>query len=307
MKVQLVAPSLFLVIAGSACVLPKGYAGPNPPDSGPLDDAGCYDGLSSCAGSCVDLQRDNQNCGACGVRCGDDAGEPIEACSAGRCCLGNHCPTILASGQSTPGAIAVDTSSVYWVNNGCVNGDGGSCRATLMSVPLGGGGSTTLYSGPGLIGNIVLDSSAIYWPEAWDVETVAHGALMKASLEGGAATRLLSGSIGYVAVESPNLYWTDDSSGLITAPLMQLLDGGSPIILARNGIHWAPMSIAVDASNVYWLAGFGLYSPGTFWLMKVARAGGATTTIVERHDFFGASPSTRQVPIGAKASNRVRS
>lgn len=50
-------------------------------DAGPT----CGAGQLACGGSCVNTEKDVNNCGACGKTCGSD-----EACEAGKCAL--HCP-----------------------------------------------------------------------------------------------------------------------------------------------------------------------------------------------------------------------
>jgi sugar lactone lactonase YvrE len=74
-------------------------------------------------------------------------------------------PTTLASGQSTPNGIALDTASVYWTNSG----DG-----TVMKVPLGGGTPATLASGQSSAGSIAVDATSVYW-----VNNTANGTVMK--------------------------------------------------------------------------------------------------------------------------------
>jgi hypothetical protein len=65
-------------------------------DSGPT----CGAGQLTCGGSCVNAQKDVNNCGACGKACGAD-----EACEAGKCAL--HCP----AGTAVCGTRCVDTAT----------------------------------------------------------------------------------------------------------------------------------------------------------------------------------------------------
>lgn len=63
-------------------------------------DASCAAGLVACGASCVDLQTDDGNCGACGLVCST-------TCTAGRCietiAMGLHAVSL-----------ATDGSYVYW-------------------------------------------------------------------------------------------------------------------------------------------------------------------------------------------------
>ena len=76
------------------CVTPTG-GGSTPPDT-------CNTGLTDCAGSCVDTQKDNSNCGSCGYACNTGAGE---SCQSGKCSAG--CPT----GKTDCNGSCVDTQS----------------------------------------------------------------------------------------------------------------------------------------------------------------------------------------------------
>jgi hypothetical protein len=67
---------------------------------------------------------------------------------------GGGTPTTLASGQSYPGGIAVDATSVYWSNGG---------SGTVMKVSTGGGTPTTLASGQSDPYRIAVDATFVYW------------------------------------------------------------------------------------------------------------------------------------------------
>ncbi|WP_224241333.1 MXAN_6577-like cysteine-rich protein [Hyalangium gracile] len=69
----LVAVGVGVVVAGGVAAFLALRDGEPPP-------AGCPVGQSSCAGECVDLQVDGQNCGRCGGTCGPD-----QRCQAGIC------------------------------------------------------------------------------------------------------------------------------------------------------------------------------------------------------------------------------
>jgi hypothetical protein len=71
-------------------------------------------------------------------------------------------PTVLASGQQGPIAIAVDATSVYWTNNN-----------TVMKVALDGGAPVTLASGQHTAAGIAVDPTSVYWAD------YGTGAIMK--------------------------------------------------------------------------------------------------------------------------------
>jgi len=72
---------------------------------------------------------------------------------------GSAAPSLIASNQFAPAAIAVDASDVYWLNAG---------DNSLHAAPIAGGPARTLYLGtPGVltIGDLALDATGIYWVE----------------------------------------------------------------------------------------------------------------------------------------------
>ena len=94
--------------------------------------------------------------------------------------LAGGTPVTLASAQDGPYAVAVDTTSVYWVDYGNEN-DG-----TVRSVPLAGGTPTTLASNQSHPVGIAVDAANVYW-----INDGPAGAVMKVATGGGAPSHLL--------------------------------------------------------------------------------------------------------------------
>jgi hypothetical protein len=80
--------------------------------------------------------------------------------------LAGGAPSTLASGQANPTGIAVDATSIYWVN-----GDEDIAvlpvTGSVVKVPLGGGTFITLASGQANPVAIAIDATSIYYLTDW--------------------------------------------------------------------------------------------------------------------------------------------
>jgi sugar lactone lactonase YvrE len=302
-----------------------------PLDSGP-DAPSCATGRTPCDGTCVDLQNDNANCGGCGLAC-------VPGCNQGRCTVtlatpgvvvstgltvdatrvywtdwdagviasvpvagGN--PTTLATGQTRPGAIAVDAAHVYW-----------STETSLMTAPLAGGSTTTLVSSAPDIGQLVASAGRVYgttptaifsafagmpttsptpmvtgasgmynlaiagaqpfWSTATSSATSLDGALLTQAPGTGTTITLASGlgQCGGLALGADTIYFTDTTRGLV---MKVASSGGTPVVLASK--QPGPGNVAVDATSIYWT------NSGDDTLMKVPLAGGTPVTLATAPD-----------------------
>jgi hypothetical protein len=185
-------------------------------------------------------------------------------------------PVTLVPGapHSTPGEpgsvyyLAIDATSVFWVNNGYDVDGGVGGRGALLKMPLGGGAQITLGQAPST--PITLDATNIYFGDS-DCPTdsgscVCDGgqcpwAMVKMPLDGGTPTTLASGLMGGVpgiAVDDENLYWTNcGACNEATKPPMNgtvlkvPLSGGRVTTMASR--QALPQAIAVDKTSVYWI------------------------------------------------------
>ena len=191
--------------------------------------------------------------------------------------------------QQHPVSLAVDSTSVYWGDDG--NGtvvkarlDGGTpvplgegiaqgvgpvvvdaIRAYfwaplhgLMSVPVDGGRYTTLVSdddSTATISDLAVADGVVYW----SADDADASALMSIPAGGGAATALVTGQqgIGSIATDGANVYWTTcGSPGCATGRVMKVqVGGGTPVVVASGWPHSGQGAVAVDARSVYWTSG----------------------------------------------------
>jgi hypothetical protein len=160
----------------------------------------------------------------------------------------------LATDQSFPEGIAVNATNVYWAN-----ASGGS----VMSVHLNGGTPVTVATGQPQPKQVELDSTNVYWSNGALV--AAPATIMKLPLTGSGSpsTVVTAQDLGGFAIDSLNVYWTDDGAGTV---MQKPLAGGNAITLSSG--QPLVFAIAVDAQNVYWID----YGGGK--LMKAPIGGG---------------------------------
>jgi hypothetical protein len=145
--------------------------------------------------------------------------------------------TTLASGMSSQyssvQAIAIDSSSVYWVDQ-----QGG----TVNKVDKNGGSVTVLASGLSLPYSIAVDSTSVYW-----TENGQNGAVKKVGINGGSVTTLATRSWpNAIALDASagNLYWAETSS-----IVKIVVSGGTVTTVAQSA---SANSLVVDSTSLYW-------------------------------------------------------
>jgi hypothetical protein len=118
-------------------------------------------------------------------------------------------PATFAAGQY-PEAIAVDSSYVYWVNDGDAVG--------ITRAPLDGGAPVSLVTGLTSPTYLAVDDTNLYWT------SVNGGLVMKLPLAGGPPVVLAHGQNGpwTVAVDDTSVYWTNSAEGTEDGTVMKL-------------------------------------------------------------------------------------
>jgi hypothetical protein len=207
--------------------------------------------------------------GACEGGAGEECSNPCDGV-----CMGGRCLTTLSSSTyNTLGAIAVDGTSVYFVNGGVPTGS----TPGIDKLPTSGGSSTGITSGQTAPSALALDASHVYWTTWGDAGT--GGTLKSAPTGGPPSTTLASNLSGpaAVAVDAVNVYFTEGTAGRVSkVPLA----GGTPVVLASDLAF--PGAIAVDAQDIYWVENGtdGRPSPaGDTKIVSMPIGGGARTTL----------------------------
>jgi hypothetical protein len=141
-------------------------------------------------------------------------------------------PRTIAFNPGNPTALALQGGSIFWTDDQ---------NKRVMAMKLGSHHSTELASGAQGYRNLAVDEAYAYWTDT------DAGMVSKVALDGGKPVTLASGQDGpaAIAVDRGQVYWTTR-----TAVMQLSLHGGTPRSLATDG-H--PVSIALNASSVYWL------------------------------------------------------
>ncbi len=265
-------------------------------DAGSADasDAGSADAADAADSSCSFSDTNPLNCGRCGHSCcgstcvggvcqpsiisqGSSPGVPAvdpsyiywpdaqNTADGGimRAPKDGGAAVALTPGQNNPFAVAVDSTSVYWVtysNNPPSYGG-------VFSAPVGGGAVVPLVpTGESWANAILVNGAGIFWDD------YASNQIRTAGLDGSAPTTLAGSAVGVdtpqqMAIDGQYVYWSNRFAFTIQkAPL-----GGGGLVNLATGQD--PVAVAVNSVNVYWAN----YSTGT--IQKAPLAGGAASVV----------------------------
>ncbi len=177
-------------------------------------------------------------------------------------------PTTLASGENSPGSLALDAANVYWTVTAQSSPVSGGA---VMKLPLAGGAPTTLVSGLSTPKGIAVQGANVYW-----VEGLEDGAVKTVPVNGGTPTMLAAEQWPIaIAADAESLYWTalGSTSTFGDGRVMKMpLAEGTPTTLVA-ALNSAPESIAINATGVYWA------DTDAKAIMRVPLAGGAATVL----------------------------
>jgi sugar lactone lactonase YvrE len=150
--------------------------------------------------------------------------------------VGGGNATTLASLGTMPVGIAVDATSVYWLDG------------KLKQVSIGGGGVTVLSPAAGL--SLAVYGSSVYWTD-W-----SGGSVMKCAIAACVPTMLASGQSypDALAVDGTNVYWANWGTNFNQrkdGTVMKVALGGGAATQLASHQHF-PWGIAIDGTSVYW-------------------------------------------------------
>jgi hypothetical protein len=219
---------------------------------------------TTCGSTCVDLQTDKNNCGACGHTC--------EAGCSGALCT----PTVLTSGLGAPHAILVHGTTLYVANHGGVS-------VQMMST-LDGTGLKNFAASQLFPDRLATDGTSVFWTADANVATDPGGSIgfgsiaqtqcapgytycfLARNLPSPYGIALQGGTIFVTTLDATNNgptgcagAWT---SSVLSCPastgcaVTACATSGGPTVLASGQTQLA--GIAADAQNVYW-ADFGAH------------------------------------------------
>ena len=243
---------------------------------------------STCAPACGECQAcsPTQVCEPASGACTDD-GNPctLDTCGGGACthpaaqdgtpCAGGSCaggtcqqdtsPETLASGLDSPWAIAVDDTSVYFVENDNTEG-------TVSKVGKTGGAVVPLATGLSEPCAIAISATDVFWLER---NGGSGGILGRVSKGGGAAVPLtaeLHNAQNHLALDGSYVYFGDGKAGGGGAIRRIAMAGGPLETLVDTGIVNLATAIDVDDAWVY-------FENDSGQIKRVPKAGGTVETV----------------------------
>ncbi len=210
-----------------------------------------------CGSTCVNLQTDTSNCGACG-----------KTCETG--CAGGYCkPTQLASGLGAPHGVLLNGSSIYVALYGTIN--------VIFMSKVDGTGLKNFGTNSIQPDRLASDGTTLYWTSDVNINNTPGGSIWEETFAQTMcnATNFdcyfvseLPSPYG-ITVQGSNMFFTTQDAvnngpsacaGLWTSSVLQCPKGGcnltncvgspGPTVLAANQTKLA--SITADATNVYW-------------------------------------------------------
>ncbi|HEU4539211.1 MAG TPA: hypothetical protein VFS00_34055, partial [Polyangiaceae bacterium] len=184
-------------------------------------------------------------------------------------------PTVLASGQELPLDVAVDGTSVYWVNAT----DFALGPSAIRSTPKAGGGAVTdVAAGIPDLGDFELDATRVFWGQG--AAAPDAGGVRSTPKSGGAVTDLLEGArVFQIALEGDDVYVASPDAGGRLLKLPKAGGAATTLAVVGPGLDNVP-ALAPGGDKLF-------FSQSTFdvacdgRVSFVPKAGGAAVTVAD--------------------------
>jgi sugar lactone lactonase YvrE len=177
--------------------------------------------------------------------------------------------TVMATGQTSPGSLALSASKAYWTI-GLGSGFDGAIMSTDLSSM--GGSGTPLLASQGLPLSIALDATHAYFTAYQDPSNPNGGAVVRVPIAGGPRQVLAWEQLRpqSVNVDDQDVYWVnfggynvDNTYLQNTGTVLRIAPSGGAVTVMASGQN-GPLALIVDANNIYWtnsVAGTLVYLP----------------------------------------------
>ena len=208
----------------------------------------CNPGDSLCGGACVDEQTNDANCGGCGLSCST-------TCTVGECVV------VLASwgSETTPG-LGVSSTDVYWASaiDGGESGTVAGANGRILTVPIGGGVTTTLASGQPVCGHLTVHGEIAYWNTS-AIGSETTGAIVSAPLATGNPSTIVSIPLhaNSIAADDAYVYWMNAGlmkaslDGLTVTTLVPSTGGANDLVLSTTNAFWTSGNFVMTATPTH--------------------------------------------------------
>ena len=196
----------------------------------------------------------------------------VMSCAIGGCAR----PTVMATGQDNPIAIALDSVNVYWTNGGSNND-----ASSVAKCPVAGCVQPTVLTSLSCAEGLAVDSTDVFFIGC------SQPAAMRCTLAGCGAPATLTvfqsadfAADSAIVVQSGKVYWTERFGANAS--------GGAVVSCAANGcaapttvvslaVGYVQQGLAVDSANVYFAVQYPAKLSGpTVWKCSIGGCADAT-------------------------------
>lgn len=239
----------------------------------------------------LDVSNTNQDSAADVMNVGmDSSAEESGTDGSGVCPV---CPQALATEQSYPFGIAINSGNVFWTNS--------SSSGSVMSVPKSGGTATVIAAFQNLPKKLVVNLGFVYWTNFGD------GTVMRAPDDGSGAPEVLASGLQgpyAIAATSTSVFVTE----LIGLKISQLSLLDKSVTTIAN-TSYGGAAIAVSYQYLYW-DDAGIYRTPLVGgsIEKIVTQGGQQDFIIDQVAWYNSAGGGEQrISTGLLVPNSIKS